>query len=84
MIKQIFTFFHPEIFVGMMKGYTMVFVAMIAGFVLHFMPKSLENRFMDYTIKMPVIWKAVAIAVMIVLIMQIKSSEILSFIYFQF
>jgi D-alanyl-lipoteichoic acid acyltransferase DltB (MBOAT superfamily) len=84
MIKQIFTFFHPGIFVDMLKGYTMVFVAMFAGFVLHFTPKSLENRFINYTIKMPVVWKAVAVALMIVLVMQIKSSEILSFIYFQF
>jgi D-alanyl-lipoteichoic acid acyltransferase DltB (MBOAT superfamily) len=84
MIKQIFTFFHPEIIVDVLKGYTIVFVVMIAGFVLHFIPKSLENKFIDYTVKMPLIWKAIAVTAVIVFIMQIKSSEILAFIYFQF
>ncbi|MDR0724731.1 MAG: MBOAT family protein [Prevotellaceae bacterium] len=84
MIKQIFTFFHPEIIVDVLNGYTMVFVVMIAGFVLHFTPKSLENKFIDYTVKMPLIWKAIAVTAVIVFIMQIKSSEILAFIYFQF
>jgi D-alanyl-lipoteichoic acid acyltransferase DltB (MBOAT superfamily) len=84
MIKQIFTFFHPEIFVELLKGYPMVFVAMLAGFILHFTPKSVENKFINYTVKMPLIWKAMAVAAVIVFIMQIKSSEILSFIYFQF
>jgi D-alanyl-lipoteichoic acid acyltransferase DltB (MBOAT superfamily) len=84
MIKQIFTFFHPEIVVDVLKGYTMVFVIMIAGFALHFMPKSLENKLIDYTVKMPLIWKAIAVTAVIVFIMQIKSSEILAFIYFRF
>jgi D-alanyl-lipoteichoic acid acyltransferase DltB (MBOAT superfamily) len=84
MIKQIFTFFHPEIFVDLLKGYPMVFVAMLAGFVLHFIPKKLENKFINHIVKMPLIWKAMAVVAIIVFIMQIKSSEILSFIYFQF
>jgi D-alanyl-lipoteichoic acid acyltransferase DltB (MBOAT superfamily) len=84
MISQIFTFFHPEIIMDVLKGYTMVFVLMTVGFILHFIPKSLENKFINYTIGMPLIWKAAAITAIIVFIMQIKSSEILAFIYFQF
>ncbi|MDR1887376.1 MAG: MBOAT family protein [Prevotellaceae bacterium] len=84
MLKQIFTFFHPEIFVDLVKGYTTVFVAMIVGFVLHFTPKSMENKFISHIVRMPLIWKAVAVAVVIVFIMQIKSSDILAFIYFRF
>jgi D-alanyl-lipoteichoic acid acyltransferase DltB (MBOAT superfamily) len=84
MIKQIFTFFHPEIIFELLKGYKMVFVVMTVGFVLHFIPKSLENKFIEYTVKMPIIWKAVVLTSIIVFIMQIKSSEILAFIYFRF
>jgi D-alanyl-lipoteichoic acid acyltransferase DltB (MBOAT superfamily) len=84
MIKQIFTFFHSEILTDMLKGYKMVFVVMILGFVLHFIPRRLENKFINYTVKMPLIWKATVLALVIAFIMQIKSSEILAFIYFQF
>jgi D-alanyl-lipoteichoic acid acyltransferase DltB (MBOAT superfamily) len=84
MIKQIFTFFHPEIFIDLLKGYSMVFVIMTVGFVLHFMPRSLERKLVNRTIELPLVWQAVALTAVIVLIMQIKSSEILAFIYFQF
>jgi D-alanyl-lipoteichoic acid acyltransferase DltB (MBOAT superfamily) len=84
MIKQIFTSFHPEILDDMLKSYKMVFAVMLVGFVLHFMPKRLENKFINYTVKMPLIWKAIAVTFLIVFIMQIKSSEILAFIYFRF
>jgi D-alanyl-lipoteichoic acid acyltransferase DltB (MBOAT superfamily) len=84
MIKQIFTFFHPEILADVLKGYKMVFAVMAVGFILHFMPKSLENKFISLTVRMPLIWKAIAVTAIIVFIMQIKSSEILAFIYFQF
>jgi D-alanyl-lipoteichoic acid acyltransferase DltB (MBOAT superfamily) len=84
MIKQIFTFFHSEIFVDLLAAYPMVFFVMIVGYILHFVPARLENRLIDITVKMPLMWKAAALTVTIVFIMQIKSSEILSFIYFQF
>jgi D-alanyl-lipoteichoic acid acyltransferase DltB (MBOAT superfamily) len=84
MIKQIFTFFHPEIIIDVFAGYKMVFVVMIIGFVMHFVPKRIENKFINYTIAMPLIWKAIALTAIIVFIMQIKSSEILAFIYFRF
>jgi D-alanyl-lipoteichoic acid acyltransferase DltB (MBOAT superfamily) len=84
MINQIFTFFHPEIIVEVLTGYKIVFIVMLAGFVLHFMPKRIENKFIDYIIGMSLIWKTIILTAVIVFIMQIKSSEILAFIYFQF
>jgi D-alanyl-lipoteichoic acid acyltransferase DltB (MBOAT superfamily) len=84
MIKRIFIFFHPEIIVDVLKGYKMVFVLMTIGFILHFTPKTLENKLINYTVGMPLIWKAIAMTAIIAFIMQIKSSEILAFIYFQF
>jgi D-alanyl-lipoteichoic acid acyltransferase DltB (MBOAT superfamily) len=84
MIRQIFTFFHPEILADVLSGYKMVFTVMAIGFVLHFIPKGMENKFIDFTVRMPLIWKAMAVTAMIVFVMQIKSSEILAFIYFQF
>jgi D-alanyl-lipoteichoic acid acyltransferase DltB (MBOAT superfamily) len=84
MIKQIFTFFHPEIIMDVLNGYKMVFILMAVGFVLHFMPVKMENKFITRTAGMPLIWKAIAVTAVIVLIMQIKSSEIMAFIYFRF
>jgi D-alanyl-lipoteichoic acid acyltransferase DltB (MBOAT superfamily) len=84
MLKQIFTVFHPEVFAEMLKGYPMVFVAMATGFILHFTPGALETRLTERATRLPLFWKAFAVAVTIVFVMQVKSSEILAFIYFQF
>lgn len=42
-LTQIFTNFHPEVFMQFVVGYKGVFVLMVVGYILHFMPKSAEN-----------------------------------------
>ena len=36
MLKQIFTAFHPEVFMQLIEGYWKVFVLMGIGYLLHF------------------------------------------------
>ena len=84
MIRQIFTSFHPEVFSAMVTGYPTVFAAMLVGYLLHFAPRGLETRFSEVSVRMPAAVQIVALTAVIVFVMQIKSSEILAFIYFQF
>jgi D-alanyl-lipoteichoic acid acyltransferase DltB (MBOAT superfamily) len=84
MIKQIFTFFHIEVFPQMVKGYATVFIAMAVGYVLHFVPEKTEQKAINIVTAAPLILKTAMLVAVILFIMQIKSSEILSFIYFQF
>ena len=84
MIRQIFVSFRPEVFIEMIKGYPVVFAMFATGFALHFASADLEKRVRDFFIEIPLIWKALALVAVIVSVMQIKSSEILPFIYFQF
>ena len=84
MLKQIFTFFHAELFVSLVKSYPAVFALMTLGFALHFAPASMEKSCENFVIRMPLVWKALAVALTIAFVMQIKSSEIQPFIYFQF
>ncbi len=83
-MKQIAFSFHPELFIDLMRGYPTVFTLMIIGFLLHFAPKRLEDACKQAVISMPLIVKALAFVILIVMIMQIKSAEIQPFIYFQF
>ena len=84
MLEQIFTYFQPEVFVQFIAGYKAVFVLIVIGYILHFMPKSMEKKLEDLVIAMPLVGKAVLLAAVVFLVAQVKSADIQPFIYFQF
>ena len=84
MISQIIGNFHPEVFSQMLTGYWQVMALMLLGYVLHFLPESLEQRCKTAFARLPMVVYVVALVLMIVLIIQVKSSDIQPFIYFQF
>lgn len=84
MIKQIFSSFHPELFGQLVSGYWKVFLLMALGFVLHWCPDRWQNTCSNTVTKMPLIMQALLIIIVIFIVIQIKSSDIQPFIYFQF
>lgn len=83
-INRIFTAFNPQIFWQFMGGYKIVFSLILLGYFLHFTPKSWELKAYKISTASPLYIKAIVTAILIVLVMQMKSSEIQPFIYFQF
>lgn len=84
MITQIFTNFHPELFEQVITGYWIVFAMMLFGYITHFIPDSVQERCVCVLEKGSVVLCALLIAAVIYLVIQVKSSEIQPFIYFQF
>jgi D-alanyl-lipoteichoic acid acyltransferase DltB (MBOAT superfamily) len=84
MMRQITTSFHPELFLQLVQAYPLTFALMGSGFILHFTPKTWENTCLRSTTAMPLFLKATVLVAVIILVMQIKSSDIQPFIYFQF
>ena len=84
MIHQIYSNFHPELFVQVVSGYWMVFAFMLLGYLTHFTPDSLQNRIIRLLERGGVVVCALLIVVVIYIVIQVKSSEIQPFIYFQF
>ena len=84
MLGQIFTTFRPQLFPQLLEGYWKVFALMLLGFLLHFAPDSWENAACRGMIRLPFVGKAVLMIALIYLVIQMKSSEIQPFIYFQF
>jgi len=84
MLTQITTAFHPEIIVGFIKGYPYILMLMLLGFILHFIPSDIENHIQQLVVKSPFVFKVTYLFVIIFIVIQIKSSEIQPFIYFQF
>lgn len=84
MLTQIFLHFNAAVIGDFLMGYQGVMIVMLAGYFLHFIPRSVENAFAERLIEMHFALKAIWMVAIIVLVMQIKSAEIQPFIYFQF
>ena len=82
--RSIFTNFHPELLFDMISGYSLVFVFMVIGYVLHFLPKRADNAFQKVITRTNYLGKAALLIVVIWIIIQVRSSEIVPFIYFRF
>ena len=84
MIRQMLFHFNPQIFVEFITGYKAVLLMMLFGYALHFIPKSLELKAESSVTNLPLLLKVAFMIMVIILVVQFKSSEIQPFIYFQF
>ena len=81
---QLFTQLHPELFFQVITGYPVVFAFIGIGMLSHFLPDSWQETFIRWLGKCGVVTCAVLLTAVIYLIIQVKSSDIQPFIYFQF
>ncbi len=84
MILQIGTRFQPQVAMQWVVGYWIVASMMALGFVLHFMPSKLSDLTKRMVVRMPLIIQAILIIAVIFIVIQVKSSDVQPFIYFQF
>lgn len=84
MIRQIGTAFHPEVFVQLVTGYWKVFALMGVGYLLHWCPDRWQDACGRLVVRTPLVGQALLLIALIWLVIQVKSSDIQPFIYFQF
>lgn len=83
-LHQIVFSFHPQLFMQVVEGYPEVFGLMLFGFLLHFAPHNWTLALEKIFRRLPLLLK-VAVAVLIAyVVIQMQSSEVQPFIYFQF
>ena len=83
-LSQIWYNFEPQYLMSFLEGYAAVIFWMTLGFGLHFLPQSVDVWAEKMVTAMPLVGKALLVAVIAALVMQVKSSEVQAFIYFQF
>ncbi|MDO4993714.1 MAG: MBOAT family O-acyltransferase [Bacteroidales bacterium] len=84
MLEQIFTNFQPQIFLQWATSYWAVGLLMLLGYVLHFLPQSWWERSQQFVTRSPLVVQALLIVAVIFIVIQVKSSDVQPFIYFQF
>jgi D-alanyl-lipoteichoic acid acyltransferase DltB (MBOAT superfamily) len=83
-LSQIFTDFHPEVFIQFVMGYKGVMLLMAAGYILHFTPHRMGLAVQRIVTRSPLFVQALLLALLIFIIVQVKSAGVQPFIYFQF
>lgn len=84
MATAITTNFHADIAPQFVAGYTMIVVAIVAGFILHYLPQALKDRVKGAYAMMPLVVQAIILAAVIFLVIQTRQSELVPFIYFKY
>ncbi|OFX69207.1 MAG: alginate O-acetyltransferase [Bacteroidetes bacterium GWE2_29_8] len=83
-ITQIAYNFDYKIINDVLSGYKNVFILCLFGYFLHFIPEHYELKTIKLLNKTNTIVQAFILAIIIWIVIQVKSAEILPYIYFQF
>jgi D-alanyl-lipoteichoic acid acyltransferase DltB (MBOAT superfamily) len=81
---QIFTAFHPEIALQFITAYSLVVVAIVAGFLLHFTPDRWQVKLSNAYTSMPLLAQALILAIVLFAVIQTRQSELVPFVYLQY
>ncbi len=84
MIKQVFTYFHAEVFPQYVAAYPSIVFLIVIGYVTHFLPDAWEKKTVSILGKTPLVLQAIILAVMIWLVAQVRSAAMQPFLYFKF
>lgn len=82
--SQIATNFHPEVAWQFIDGYRLVSALMLIGYIMHFVPQNGLTRMQKVLEHSPFILQLLLLALVVFILIQMRSSEIQPFIYFQF
>lgn len=82
--NQIISFFKPEVFTQFLAAYPFVVLFIVIGYLLHFTPKSWELKSEMILSKTPLLGKALLLVAVIWFAAQVRSADMVPFIYFQF
>lgn len=83
-IHQITNNFEGSVWKALFENYKYVFIIMLLGFLLHFMPLQTEEKVKQFLSKMPLIVFLIIALIMIFIFAQIKTAEPVMPVYLQF
>jgi len=84
MLKQIIENFSPGSYMTVLPAYSSVFLLMVVGYVIHFLPEKIKESCRGLFIRIPLITQLVVIFLVAILLYQMRTTEVMPFIYFRF
>jgi alginate O-acetyltransferase complex protein AlgI len=83
-IRQIFLHFQPTSYADLLPVYGSVFAIMAAGYFVHFLPERTKESYRGFFINLPLAAQMVIVLFIAFLLYNMKSAEVIPFIYFRF
>jgi len=84
MLHQIVENFSPGSYLTVIPAYSSVFLLMLVGYVIHFLPEKIKESYRGLFIRIPLIAQLVVIMLIAILLYQMRTTEVMPFIYFRF
>lgn len=84
MISQITSNFQLALVPIMISSYYKIFLIILLGFSIHWLPSNFKENYRGWFIKSNIILKVLIVVIIVFILHQVKSSELQPFIYFQF
>jgi|WetSurMetagenome_2_1015567.scaffolds.fasta_scaffold00016_85 alginate O-acetyltransferase complex protein AlgI len=84
MIRQIGENFSPGSYRTVIPAYSGVFLLIAAGYIIHFLPENIKEGYRGLFIKMPLILQLIIVMLVAVVLLEMRSTDIMPFIYFRF
>jgi D-alanyl-lipoteichoic acid acyltransferase DltB (MBOAT superfamily) len=84
MIRQITENFSPGSYMALLTAYSSVFILIIIGYGIHFLPEKIKESYRGLFIRIPVIAQLAVVLFFAVLLYQMRTIDLLPFIYFRF
>ena len=84
MIKQIAGSFSPVSYLTVLSTYSSIFVLIMVGYIVHFLPDRIKESYRGFFINIPVPAQVAITIIIAVMLYQMRLTEVVPFIYFRF
>ena len=84
MLKQIFENFSPGSYMTVLPAYSSALLLMAVAYIIHFLPERIKESYRGLFIKIPLVAQLAVIMVVAILLFQMRTTEVMPFIYFRF
>lgn len=83
-LRQIAHAFRPDSLIGLLTNNAQVFLLIIIGYLLHYLPVKIKESYRGLFISLPLLVKILIIYIIALLLYNVQSADMQPFIYFRF
>ena len=84
MLSQIAGNFSPGSYLPVIQTYSSVFMLIAAAYLIHILPEKIKESYRGFFIRIPLAAKIAVILLVALLLLQMRTSDVMPFIYFRF
>ena len=84
MLRQIIHSFSPGSYMTVLPSYSNVFLIIAIGYIIHFLPEKIKESYRGLFIRIPLLAQIGIVLLLGVFLYQMRSTEVMPFIYFRF